>query len=472
MLQACPTLLVRDIEDQEARMDSLRKHHNPNYLSKSISYEEYTSLKQNNIAITDSAKEERQFEFSVTVNNISTSEYPNEIIIDLVIADTNGVYLKNLAPPFKSDYADIWDSLSDICSDGSGKVNNLKVEEIQSDNSPKYAIAFVLDHSGSMGEAKVKKLQSGVIELVQYLKEPDMVSITKFTDEMYTTIELTRDKFFILDSFKVVGMKGIESQGTAYYDAIQEGIKQLEKAPEDYEKIIIAFTDGEDVSSDSDKEDVIPKLLKNKIKLFNVGYGYADTEILDDMSRQSNGKFYMTVSSKEFPYVLRDIYLKLSNYYRITYTPEDCVGTHQVKIPVNMPNNGGVIIGNTSYEIDEKPMKNVGDIVFLNIEFEIGKSTITDAQSISEIKKIAMWMKGNPDHIILVKGHTDNSGEAKFNQELSVQRANSVKSKLIELVVDKARIKTVGYGDTKPLFRNDSEENKRKNRRTEIELIK
>lgn len=475
-LQACPTLMVKDLEDREVRLDSLRKNHRPNYLNKSISYDDYIALKKKKAETADTSTSYIASaptpDFRVSVNNINSKNYPNEISIELVIADTNGVYLKNLAPPFNNDYTEIWNKLTDSCGNGVGKVSNLKVEEVQSDNSPKYAIAFVLDHSGSMGVNKVNKLQTGVIELVQYLKEPDMVSITKFADEMYTTIEMTRDKFYVLDSFKVVGMEGIESTGTAYYDAIEEGLRQLENVPEDYEKIIIAFTDGGDGSSESTKEDVIPQLLDKKVKLFNVGYGYADVEVLEDMSAQSNGKFYMTISSKEFPYVLRDIYLKLSNFFRITYTPKDCEGVHNVSIPVNLPNSGGVIVGTTSYEIDAKPVIEVGDVVFLNIEFEVGKSTITNKESLAEIKRIAKWMRQNPGNEILVKGHTDNSGETSFNQLLSDQRASSVKAKLVEYGINEERISTVGYGDTKPLFKNDSDENKRKNRRTEIELIK
>jgi len=98
--------------------------------------------------------------------------------------------LKNLAPPFKKeDYLEIWNKLTDVCNSSSG-INNLKIKEVQADNIPKYAIAFVLDHSGSMGETKVNKLQSGVIELIQYLKASDMVSIVKFTDEMLYTEEV------------------------------------------------------------------------------------------------------------------------------------------------------------------------------------------------------------------------------------------------------------------------------------------
>lgn len=470
ILQACPSLVVKNIEKQESQIDSLVNNHNPNYLSKSISYEDY--LLTNEKINSNSNQAESDFDFQININNLDYSRFPNEILIDLVIADSNGTYLKNLAPPFrKEDYLEIWNKLTDECN-SINEVKNLEIEEIQSDNSPNYAIAFVLDHSGSMGESKVNKLQSGVIELVQYLKASDMVSIVKFTDAMYTSIELTKDKFMILDSFKVVGMEGIISQGTAYYDAISHGINQLNSAPDDYEKIVIAFTDGEDVSSSKNKEDVISELLIDNVKLYNIGYGYADVGVLKELSDQSNGKFYMTISSKEFPYVLRDIYLKLSNHYRITYAPSDCQDSHFVSIPIHLPDSEKSMLGTTKYFIKPNALEKVGDIVFLNIVFEVGKSSITDSKSIGEVNKIANWMKDNPNHSILITGHTDNTGSKKFNKKLSIERAMSVRNLIVKSGVSEDRLRTKGFGDSKPLVENNSEENRRKNRRTEVEIIK
>ncbi len=468
LLQACPSSIVKNLERRDALIDSLRKNQSTNYLSKSVSYE--------GIATSDSAKSSRSenqetINYNVNVISTNSSEYPQKVSIDLVISDTNGRYLTNLAPPYNLDYKGIWEGLTDSCGLEECSIKNLEIEEIQMDNSPKYAIAFLLDHSPSMGLDKIKKLQQGVIELVQYLKEPDMVSITKFTSEMYSPINLTRDKFNVLDSFKVDGMKGISSFGTFYFDAINTGIEQLKNAPEDYEKIIIAFTDGGDTGSENNKDGISNLLAQSDVKLFNVGYGLADTEILRGLSEASNGKFYMTVSSKEFPYVLRDIYLKLSNYYRITYEVEDCPNLHNVTIPINLAGNIASIEGRTSYFITDNKERKVGDIVFLNIEFDVRESTITDKKSLSEIRNIANWMAANNSRKILIKGHTDDTGDKEYNQELSTKRANAVKNELVRLGIDDNRITVKGFGSSKPLAPNDSEENKQKNRRTEIEVV-
>ena len=468
LLQACPGFVINKIEEREATLDSLRKSHSPNYISKSIKYSTFAKADSSKSSISE---ELEKIEYSIKITSTNTTEYPQKITIDFIIADTNGRYLTNLAPPYNMDYKAIWEGLSDSCGIKKSVIKNVEIEEIQTDNSPKYAIAFLLDHSPSMGNDRITKLQKGVIDLVQYLKEPDMVSIAKFTSKLYNSVHLTRDKFSVLNSFRIDSMYGIDSRGTYYFDAINTGIEQLKNAPDDYEKIIIAFTDGGDTGSELKSEDVSKRLKSNNVKLFNVGFGYADSEVLNSLSEASKGKFYMTVSSKEFPYVLRDIYLKLSNYYRVTYEVEDCIGTHNVTIPINLANKYSKLIGKTTYTIVDTNKRNVGDIVFLNIEFVHSESAITDAKSLDEIRKIANWMDENKQFKILIKGHTDNSGELEFNQELSLKRANAVRDELVKLGIDKSRMNVFGFGSSKPLVPNDSEANKQKNRRTEIEVV-
>lgn len=468
LLQACPEFVVKRLEEREAMLDSLRENHHPNYLSKSISYEDIAVASSAESSTLDKAE---KLEYTISISNINTTEYPKKITIDLIIADTNVRYLTNLAPPFNMDYKAIWEGLSDSCGSKKSEIKNVEIKEIQMDNSPKYAIAFLLDHSPSMGLDKIKKLQQGVIDLVQYLKEPDMVSITKFSSKMFNSIDLTRDKFYILDSFKVNGFDGIDSRGTYYFDAISTGIEQLKNAPKDYEKIIIAFTDGGDTGSEFSKDDISTRLKASNIKLFNIGYDYAEADVLEYLSAASNGKFYMTISSKEFPYVLRDIYLKLSNYYSITYEVEDCPNLHNVTIPINIAGKSTTIVGKTSYYINDTNERNVGDIVFLNIEFDLRKSTITDKNSLNEIRNIADWLATNSSRKILIKGHTDDTGDKDYNRELSTKRAEAVKKELVHLGINENRITVKGFGSSKPLAPNDIEENRQKNRRTEIEVI-
>jgi outer membrane protein OmpA-like peptidoglycan-associated protein len=72
---------------------------------------------------------------------------------------------------------------------------------------------------------------------------------------------------------------------------------------------------------------------------------------------------------------------------------------------------------------------------------------------------------------VSINGHTDNVSGAEFNQTLSENRAKAVYDYLVSKGVDSSRLTYKGYGLTKPLASNDTEEGRAKNRRTEFVII-
>lgn len=70
-----------------------------------------------------------------------------------------------------------------------------------------------------------------------------------------------------------------------------------------------------------------------------------------------------------------------------------------------------------------------------------------------------------------IAGHTDSTGSSTHNQELSERRADSVKAYLLADNVYPARLSAAGYGKTRPIASNDSEDGKRQNRRVDITII-
>ena len=109
-------------------------------------------------------------------------------------------------------------------------------------------------------------------------------------------------------------------------------------------------------------------------------------------------------------------------------------------------------------------------IVTHGINFDIDKSTIKP-ESMGTLNMIIGVMKDNPDIKFEVDGHTDNSGTAPHNLQLSQQRADAVKTQLVSMGIDASRLTTKGFGDTKPLSDNNSPENKANNRRVEFVKI-
>jgi OmpA-OmpF porin, OOP family len=106
----------------------------------------------------------------------------------------------------------------------------------------------------------------------------------------------------------------------------------------------------------------------------------------------------------------------------------------------------------------------------LNVEFDTDKTVIKE-QYLDGIRKVADFMKEFPKTTAAIEGHTDNVGTAAYNERLSKNRANSVREYLIKNFGIKAsRLTAAGYGLTKPIASNDTEEGRQKNRRVEAVL--
>ncbi len=107
----------------------------------------------------------------------------------------------------------------------------------------------------------------------------------------------------------------------------------------------------------------------------------------------------------------------------------------------------------------------------LYIQFDLDKSDIT-ADGDEAVRQITTVLKRDPDLKIAIEGHTDNTGNAAHNKELSKNRAHAVMQSLIAQGIDKTRLSAKGFGADKPLVANDSDDNKAKNRRVELVKIK
>ena len=68
-------------------------------------------------------------------------------------------------------------------------------------------------------------------------------------------------------------------------------------------------------------------------------------------------------------------------------------------------------------------------------------------------------------------GHTDSVGSEAYNQQLSQRRAESVRNYLLDLGVDPDQLTAVGYGESKPIRSNDTEEGRERNRRVEFNVV-
>jgi len=111
-------------------------------------------------------------------------------------------------------------------------------------------------------------------------------------------------------------------------------------------------------------------------------------------------------------------------------------------------------------------------VILNNVFFESGKSTLKE-ESFEELNTLASVMNGERKDIkIEISGHTDNVGSETSNLALSRNRARSVMNYLLKKKVAFERMKSLGFGSTKPVASNDTEEGRQKNRRVELKILK
>lgn len=114
--------------------------------------------------------------------------------------------------------------------------------------------------------------------------------------------------------------------------------------------------------------------------------------------------------------------------------------------------------------------KAILEMAMRNVQFETGSTTLT-IESYQILGRIADLMAKYPDYYLLINGHTDNVGRPQSNLTLSDNRAKSCFNYLIARGVPASRMLPSGFGDTRPITSNRSEEGRALNRRVEFLMI-
>lgn len=105
----------------------------------------------------------------------------------------------------------------------------------------------------------------------------------------------------------------------------------------------------------------------------------------------------------------------------------------------------------------------------LLVTFDFNKATLND-ESIPDLENLLELLKDKDDTNCVLEGHTDDIGSDDFNLKLSKERAEAVKAWLVKNGIRGNRIETKGYGESRPLIKETTEEARAMNRRVEIKL--
>jgi len=147
------------------------------------------------------------------------------------------------------------------------------------------------------------------------------------------------------------------------------------------------------------------------------------------------------------------------------------IGTFNITLTVTGPGGSDSETKVSYIQVSKPPTLKVIDRMTLTANFDFDKSDIREADVVG-LERAANFVKKYPGAKIRIEGHTDSIGSEKYNQGLSERRAEMIKRYLVQQgCTDETRISTIGYGESRPVASNKTEEGMAKNRRVEILIL-
>src|SRR5262249_30283877 len=143
-------------------------------------------------------------------------------------------------------------------------------------------------------------------------------------------------------------------------------------------------------------------------------------------------------------------------------------GSHAVKITFRCSSSSNTRLPETAADRLERSLLKTGRAEGYDIYFDFNSDRIRE-QSDSTLRDILTVLKRHPEWKLSIEGHTDSIASDRFNLELSQRRAAAVKTALTgRFAIDGGRLTTAGYGESRPIDRNDTPEGRARNRRVEL----
>lgn len=187
--------------------------------------------------------------------------------------------------------------------------------------------------------------------------------------------------------------------------------------------------------------------LPSSVELIDLASGRTISKVQTD----ETGNYLITLPvGKDYAFnVSRRGYLFYSDNYSLKQKAPD--STYEKNIPL-------------------QPIEVNAAIVLRNIFFDVNQYTLQQGSRI-ELDRVVQLLQENPTLRIQIEGHTDNVGKAVDNQKLSENRAKAVVSYLNSKGIALTRLTAKGFGASKPVAENSSEQGRAQNRRTELKIV-
>jgi outer membrane protein OmpA-like peptidoglycan-associated protein len=163
------------------------------------------------------------------------------------------------------------------------------------------------------------------------------------------------------------------------------------------------------------------------------------------------------------------VYLRKGDRYQVMTSSDKgyFFSTSTIVAGEGQPNENGVY----SINMTVIPIEEGAQITLNQITFDFN-SAVLDESSFAELDRVVELLTKNPSLNIEIAAHTDDVGSDDYNLRLSEKRALGVVDYLARKGAEPGRLKPIGYGKTRPLLSNETDENRSKNRRVELRVLK
>ncbi len=458
---------------------------------------------------------------------MKTVETGSKAGVQVQIVDQNGIYYYGAG---NGEWKNLWCNLMVKGSDGKVKqIDDFTVTEYSDKDSLANAVATVLDFSGSMGWPRADALQDGVERFLKTKKKDDEISIFKYDHRVSEECDLLDREERLIRKLYSSDFSAFGG-ATALLDATNAGIFSVKKTRQSGRKMVMVLTDGHENSSLITKNEVLKNALENGVHIYTIGFGdKVNQGYLKSLAYNTRGGHYQIYDVADFEWIYEDIYKKSQNYYSINYKTEDkgsmvyllkiCrdgLNTDSVVVEFDNEPADLEVLANTLDDYKDNPVTasgfteiNTAGFTFSNLKnfdkvkterpllpkavkiYEDSLTQIEDEFALIELPQfnfsfdevstvketesriydIIKFLEKYPQINLEIIGHTDNSGDTEYNDDLSKRRADRVKDLIVEKGGDPNRLVTQGYGETAPIADNETDEGRAKNRRVEFAVI-
>jgi hypothetical protein len=168
--------------------------------------------------------------------------------------------------------------------------------------------------------------------------------------------------------------------------------------------------------------------------------------------------------NQPFADILNEFVSTMTSLHTATYRSMADLIPDSIKVELQIP--GTKIAVKKNFAVLEVGRKLVVD----NIQFGTNQYTI-ESGSQQGLDYLVRLMRARPTLKLRIEGFTDNVGDHARNMRLSNQRADAVRTYMVQRGIAMNRLFTIGYGETRPTASNDTDEGRRLNRRTEFIIM-